>query len=144
MSRVNPTAYGTRTGGDASGRRVRSVAKLRLQRYGGAFLLLPQRSRRPREMVVTPKASTSLSLSLYIYKYLSLSLYIYIYIYTYIYIPPRPRSHRRCGRLLLRGGGSGYIYMYIYIYIYIYIKCLSCVDSYSYSDVSRVPMVSPG
>ena len=27
--------------------------------YGGVFLLLPQRSKHPREMVITPKASTS-------------------------------------------------------------------------------------
>jgi len=48
-------------GGRSSvGRRVRSVTKLRLEWYGGVFLLLQQRSKHPREIVVTPKASTSL------------------------------------------------------------------------------------
>jgi len=42
------------------GRRFRSVTKLRLDWYGGVFLLLQQRSKHPREMVVTPKASSSL------------------------------------------------------------------------------------
>jgi len=42
------------------GRRVRSVTKLRLEWYGKVFLLLQQRSKHPREMVITPKASTSL------------------------------------------------------------------------------------
>jgi len=41
------------------GRRFRSVTKLRLELYGGVFLLLQQRSKHPREMVITPKASTS-------------------------------------------------------------------------------------
>jgi len=41
------------------GRRFRSVTKLRLEWYGGVFLLLRQRSKHPREMVITPKASTS-------------------------------------------------------------------------------------
>jgi len=40
-------------------REVRSVAKLRLQKYGGVFLLLQKHSKHPREMVITPKASTS-------------------------------------------------------------------------------------
>ena len=42
------------------GRRFRSATKLRLEWYGGVFLLLQQRSKHPREMVITPKASTSL------------------------------------------------------------------------------------
>jgi len=44
------------------GRRFRSATKLRLYWYGGVFLLLllQQRSKHPREMVITPKASTSL------------------------------------------------------------------------------------
>jgi len=33
------------------GRGVRIVAKLRLDRYGGVFLLLQERSKHPREMV---------------------------------------------------------------------------------------------
>ena len=37
----------------------RSVAKLRLEWYGGLFLLLQQRSKHPREMVITSKASSS-------------------------------------------------------------------------------------
>jgi len=41
------------------GRRFRSVTKLRLEWYGGVFLLLQQRSKHPREIVITPKASTS-------------------------------------------------------------------------------------
>jgi len=40
-------------------RRVRSVTRLRLEWYGGVFFLLQQRSKHPREMVITPKASTS-------------------------------------------------------------------------------------
>jgi len=40
------------------GRRFRSVTKLRLEYYGGVFLFLQQRSKHPREMVITPKAST--------------------------------------------------------------------------------------
>jgi len=42
------------------GRRFRSVTKLRLEWYGGVFLLLQQRSKHPREIAITPKASTSL------------------------------------------------------------------------------------
>jgi len=44
------------------GRRFRSATKLRLEWYGGVFLLLllQQRSEHPREMGITPKASTSL------------------------------------------------------------------------------------
>jgi len=41
------------------GRRFRSVTKLRLEWNGGFSLLLQQRSKHPREMVITPKASTS-------------------------------------------------------------------------------------
>jgi len=41
------------------GRRFRSVTRLRLEWYGEVFLLLQQRSKHPREMVITPKASTS-------------------------------------------------------------------------------------
>jgi len=41
------------------GRRFRSVTKLRLEWYGGVFLLLQQHSKHPRETVITPKASTS-------------------------------------------------------------------------------------
>jgi len=46
------------------GRRFRSATKLRLAWYGGVFLLLllQQRSKHPREMVIPPKASTSLFL----------------------------------------------------------------------------------
>jgi len=44
------------------GRRVRSVAKLRLEWYGEAFLLLQQCSKHPREIVMTPRASTSVFL----------------------------------------------------------------------------------
>ena len=41
------------------GRRFRSVTKLRLEWvYGGDFLLLQQRSKHPREVVITPEAST--------------------------------------------------------------------------------------
>ena len=36
--------------------------KVRLDWYEGVFLLLQQRSKHPREMVITPKASTSLLL----------------------------------------------------------------------------------
>jgi len=39
------------------GRRFRSVTKLRLEWYGGVFLFLQQRSKHPREMVITPKAT---------------------------------------------------------------------------------------
>ena len=44
------------------GRRFRSATKLRLEWYGGVFFLslLQQRSKHPREMVITPKAATSL------------------------------------------------------------------------------------
>ena len=43
------------------GRRFRSVMKLKLEwGYGGVVLLVQQRSEHPREMVITPKASTSL------------------------------------------------------------------------------------
>jgi len=44
------------------GRRFRSATKLRLEWYGGVFLLLllQQRSKHPREIVITSKASTSL------------------------------------------------------------------------------------
>jgi len=42
------------------GRRVGSVTRLRLAWYGGVFLLLQQRSKHPRELVRTPKASTSI------------------------------------------------------------------------------------
>jgi len=54
-----------RTHGAVVGRRFRSVTKLTTKVriggaiYGGVFLLLPQRSKHPREMVITPKASTS-------------------------------------------------------------------------------------
>ena len=41
------------------GRRFRSATKLRFEWYGGDFLLLQQRSKHPREIVITPKASTS-------------------------------------------------------------------------------------
>ena len=41
------------------GRRVRSATKLRLEWYGGVFLSLQQRSKHPRQMVITPQASTS-------------------------------------------------------------------------------------
>jgi len=41
------------------GHRFRSATKLRLEWYGGVFLLLQQRSKHPREMVITSKASTS-------------------------------------------------------------------------------------
>ena len=40
-------------------RRFRSVTKLRLESYWGAFLLLQQRSKHSEEMVITPKASIS-------------------------------------------------------------------------------------
>jgi len=40
------------------GRRFRSVTKPWLEWYGGVFLLLQQRSKHPREMIITPKAST--------------------------------------------------------------------------------------
>jgi len=44
------------------GRRFRSATKLRLEWYGEVFLLLllQQRAKHPREMRITPKASTSL------------------------------------------------------------------------------------
>ena len=42
------------------GPRFRSATKLRLEWYGGDFLLLQQRSKHPREMVIAPEASTSL------------------------------------------------------------------------------------
>ena len=90
---------------------------LRLEKVGaiyrGVFLLLPQRSKHPREMVIMPKASTSnyaregagprthrasvqqdthISLpDIYIY------IYIYIYIHIYIYrvtLTLSPRTHR--------------------------------------------------
>ena len=41
------------------GRRFRSVTKLRLEWYGGVFVLLQQRSKHPRGMVITRKAATS-------------------------------------------------------------------------------------
>jgi len=44
------------------GGRFRSVTKLKLEWYRGVFLLLQQRSKHPREMVIMPKASTSLFL----------------------------------------------------------------------------------
>ena len=46
------------------GRRFRSVTKLRLEWYGVVFLLLQQRLKHPREMVITPTASTSLFVKL--------------------------------------------------------------------------------
>ena len=42
------------------GRRFRSVTKLRLEWHEGVFLSLQQRSKHPRDMVITLKASTSL------------------------------------------------------------------------------------
>jgi len=42
------------------GPRFQSATKLRLEWYGGVFLLLQQRSKHPREMVIMPKAATSL------------------------------------------------------------------------------------
>ena len=44
------------------GRQFRSATKQRLEWYGGVFLLLllQQHSKHPREIVITPKASTSL------------------------------------------------------------------------------------
>jgi len=54
-----------RTHGAVVGRRFRSVKKLTTKvRIGrgylwGVFLLLPQRSKHPQEIVITPKASTS-------------------------------------------------------------------------------------
>jgi len=41
------------------GHRVRSVAKLMLEWYVGVFVLLRQRSKHPRAVVITPKAATS-------------------------------------------------------------------------------------
>jgi len=41
------------------GRRVRSMTKVRLKWHGGVIVLLQQRPKHPREMVITPKASTS-------------------------------------------------------------------------------------
>jgi len=41
------------------GRRFRIVTKLRLEWYGGVFVLLQQRSKHPREIVITPEVSTS-------------------------------------------------------------------------------------
>ena len=41
-------------------RHSRPSRQLGLEWYGGVFLLLQQRSKHPREMVITPKASTSL------------------------------------------------------------------------------------
>ena len=39
---------------------IEALTKPRLEWYRGVLLLLQQRSKHPREMVVTPKASTSL------------------------------------------------------------------------------------
>jgi len=41
------------------GRRFRSATKLRLEWYGGVFVSLQQRSKHPREIVITPKDPTS-------------------------------------------------------------------------------------
>ena len=115
------------------GRRFRSVTKLRLEWYGGVSLLLQTRSKHPREMVITPKASTSL--------------------FCFNRLGPRHAPRRRsCVRLAnllfhvhclsLSSDSSRnalndiciyihiYIYIYIYniyIYIYIYIHTSSCV-----------------
>jgi len=52
--RVNPN--GANDGSGLEGARFRGVAKLRFEWYRGVFLLLQQRSRHSREMVITPKA----------------------------------------------------------------------------------------
>jgi len=84
------------------GRRYRSVTKLRLEWYGGVFLLLQQRSKHPREMVITPKASTSLLIPLFVSRTQSTtptclprptSIYLYTYIHTYA-------TSNSCGRSL--------------------------------------------
>ena len=103
--------------------------------------MLPQRSKHPRETVITPKASTSIfnpcprvgsqggvrggTVSIYMYTYLSiylsnylsicLSIYIHIYIYIYIYI-------------------CIYIYLSLSLYIYIYV----CVCIYIFTLISWV------
>jgi len=77
------------------GREARSVTKLRFDPYGGVFLFLQERSKHVREMVITPKASTST----YVRNVVLFSnqkrvevqptMYIHMYtycIYTYTYI----------------------------------------------------------
>ena len=75
------------------GRRFRSVTKLRLEWYGGVFLLLQQRSKHPQEMVITPKASTSLFVGVY-HLFIALptckayTIAILLHDYCAIYAPP--------------------------------------------------------
>ena len=59
------------------GRRFRSATKLKLEWYGGVFLLLQQRSKHPREMVITLKASISLCTHKHTHTH------IYIHTHTY-------------------------------------------------------------
>jgi len=60
-SRRGLASNGVRYAGARSsvGHRLRSVTKQRLEWCGGIFLLLQQRSKHLREMIVTAKASTS-------------------------------------------------------------------------------------
>ena len=120
------------------GHRFRSVTKPRFAWYGGVFLLLQQRSKHPRGMVTTPKASTSqwaytcrsntdayFPQSIYLYLYLSIYLsihthtHIYIHTHTYIYI---------CIDIYIHTHTHIYINIYIYIYIYIYICPYKYID----------------
>jgi len=153
-----------RTHGAVVGRQFRSVAKqLRLEKVGAiyarVFLLLPQRSKHPRETVITPKASTSIfnpcprvgsqggvrggTVSIYMYTYLSiylsnylsicLSIYLsfYLSIYLSIYLYRLTPSPCRIAGLSSRWRCLD-IYMYISIYLsnYLTIYLSICLSIY--------------
>ena len=135
------------------GRRLRSVTKLVLEWYWGVCLLLQQRSKHPREMFITPKASTSnlsilttsarpsraWSSCLAASAWPSAVIYAYIYMYrihsTCTYTSIYPSIHMRTASA--RPGLTQYTHThththkhththtYIYIYIYIYLYSLS-------------------
>ena len=77
-SRRGLTSDAVRSAGARSsvGRQLRSVTILRLQWHGGVFLLLQQRPKHSREMVIMSKASTPL--------YIYIHAFIHSFIHTYI------------------------------------------------------------
>ena len=120
------------------GHRFRSVTKPRFAWYGGVFLLLQQRSKHPRGMVTTPKASTSQwaytcrsNTDAYfpqsIYLYLYLSIYLSIHTHTHIYIYDHPNglvfNRRKVEQAKINAVEwhvDLYLCVYMYICIYVY------------------------
>ena len=119
--------------------------------YGGVFLLLPQRSKHPREMVITPKASTLIFAALVIY--LAALESPRVPGRTLAIRTSRLGRRQQARRLLLKRRRNPatahlcyeeqenrlciyiYIYTYIYIYIYIYMYIYICVFVYMYTHV---------